>query len=510
MISPRNEAPRPGRRLGVLAAALTAMMTLPSSATHAAAPILMPVATDPTVSFAVWFKVGSQNDPKGKEGLAALTAALISEGATTSNSYEQILHKLYPLASRYEVSVDKEMTVLSGRTHIDNIEAFFPLFTEAYLKPAFAAADFERVRSNMVNGIAKNLRYSSEEELAKAALTDMVFTGTPYAHPIDGTVAGLEAITLDDVKAFYKQFYTRDNAVPALGGGYPANLPDRFVKTFEGLPAGAPTSVSSMNILGGGRKALLVQKPGADASISFGAPIDVLRGSDDFYALWLATSWLGEHRASVSHLFQVIRERRGMNYGDYAYIEAYPNGGQRNAPPANVGRHRQLFEVWIRTLPNDNAVFAIRAALREIQRLVDQGMTEEEFQLTRSFLKKYHLHFAETTADRLAWRIDDAFYGIPAPGHLAQFSAKLDGLTREKVNAAIRKHWNLAQLHFAIVTGDAEKLKAQLTGGAATPPTYQAPKSAEITDEDAKIQVFPLNIAPNAVRIVPVETIFEQ
>jgi zinc protease len=472
-------------------------------------PILMPVPNDPTVSFAVWFKVGSQNDPKGKEGLAALTAGLIQEGATTSNSYEQILQKLYPLASRYGLSVDKEMTVLSGRTHVDNIEGFFPLFTDAYLKPAFTAADFERVRTNLMNEIANDLRNSSEEELAKAALTSLLYAGTPYAHPIQGTVEGLKAIKLDDVKAFYQQHYTRANAVPALGGGYPASLTGRFVKSLDGLPAGQPGKVT-IAPAAGGPQVLLVQKPGADSSISFGVPIDVHRGSDEFYALWLANSWLGEHRASVSHLFQVIRERRGMNYGDYSYIEAFPNGGQRNAPPANVGRHHQFFEVWIRTLSNDNAVFAIRAARRLTQRLIDQGLTEEEFQLTRSFLKKYHLHFAETTDDRLAWRIDDAFYGIKEPGHLAQFSAKLDGLTREKVNAAIKKHWKVGDLRYAIVTGQAEKLKGQLASGAATPPTYPIAKSDEIKVEDKEIEVFPLGIKADSIEIVPVETIFEK
>ena len=496
-------------RLAGWPCALLLASIVAAPAAFAQGPILMPVKTDPTVAFAIWFKAGSQNDPKGKEGLAALTAGLIAEGATTSNSYEQILHKLYPIASRYNLSVDKEMTVLSGRTHVDNIEAFFPLFTDAYLKPAFTAADFERVRTNLVNDIANNLRSSSEEELAKAALTSVVFAGTPYAHPVQGTVAGLKAVTLDDVKAFYKQHYTRANAVPALGGGYPASLTDRFVKSLEGLPAGQPSKVA-IAPAAGGPQVLMVQKEGADSSISFGVPIDALRGTDDFYALWLANSWLGEHRASVSHLFQVIREKRGMNYGDYSYVEAFPNGGQRNAPPANVGRHHQLFEVWIRTLSNDNAVFAIRAARRLVQQLIDEGLSEEEFELTRSFLKKYHLHFAETTEDRLAWRIDDAFYGIKDPGHLAQFSSKLDGLTREQVNAAIKKHWKVDKLRYAIVTGQAEKLKGQLAGAAASPPTYPSPKSDEIKAEDAKIEIFPLGIKADSIQIVPVETIFEK
>jgi zinc protease len=99
----------------------------------------------------------------------------------------------------------------------------------------------------------------------------------------------------------------------------------------------------------------------------------------------------------VSHLFHVIRETRGLNYGDYSYIEAFPEGGERNMPPVNVARRQQLFEVWIRTLPNDKAVFALRAALRELTALVDHGLTQEQFELSRTFLK-YSLHFAETTS----------------------------------------------------------------------------------------------------------------
>jgi zinc protease len=134
----------------------------------------------------------------------------------------------------------------------------------------------------------------------------------------------------------------------------------------------------------------------------------VHRGERDFYALWIANSWLGEHRNQSSHLFDVIREKRGLNYGDYSYIEAFPEGGQREMPPVNVPRRTQLFEVWIRTLPNAQASFALRAALRELQLLVDEGLTAEEFELTRTFLKKYSLHFAEATEKKLGYATTDS------------------------------------------------------------------------------------------------------
>jgi zinc protease len=316
-------------------------------------------------------------------------------------------------------------------------------------------------------------------------------------------------LTVDDVKQFYAEQFTADNAVVALGGGYPRSLPGRLQEDLAGLPAGAASSLAAPQAAPfEGRQVLLVSKPGADASISFGFPLDVLRGSRDFYALWVANSWLGEHRNSSSHLYQVIRTARGMNYGDYSYIEAYPEGGFRQKPPTNVSRRQQCFEVWIRTLPNEQALFALRAALRELEDLVEGGMTQEEFELTRSFLSKYILHFAETTSQRLGYAVDDRFYGLTEP-HLETFRRTLQELTLEEVNAAIRKHLQTERLKIAIVTGEAETLRQQMANDAPTPMEYKTPKPDAILEEDKAIARWPLAIAADAIRVVPVDQIFE-
>ena len=175
------------------------------------------------------------------------------------------------------------------------------------------------------------------------------------------------------MRAFYRRYYTRGTALLGVGGGFDRRrrraAPGCRAAAAPGQPSAAPPTIDAASIEG--RSALVLDKPGADASISFGFPLDVHRGERDFYALWIANSWLGEHRNQSSHLFHVIRELRGLNYGDYSYIEAFPEGGERTMPPANVPRRTQLFEVWIRTLPNAQAPFALRAALRELQLLVD-------------------------------------------------------------------------------------------------------------------------------------------
>ena len=469
----------------------------------------LPVPADPTVSFSVGFRVGSQNDPPGKEGLAYLTGQMIAEASTRTHSYDEILERLYPIASSYAIRVDREMSTLTGRTHRDNAERFLELFSHAYLAPAFDADDFERVRSDAVNYLENTLRYSSDEDLAKAALYAFVYEGTPYAHPSQGTVGSLNAITLADVRDFYDRYYTRDNASSALGGGFDEPLAERFEASLLDLPPENPPASPDVNPTPlNGKTLLLISKPGADASISFGFPINVRRGEREFYALWIANSWLGEHRNSSSHLYQVIREARGLNYGDYSYIEAFPEGGRRNMPPANVPREHQIFEVWIRTLPNDQAHFALRAAIRELALLVDNGMTQEQFELRRSFLQKYVLHFAETTSERLGYAVDDRFYGLLEEGHLERFKRMMQELTLDDVNAAITKHLQYDDLKIAIVTGDAEALRTSITTDAPSPLTYESPKPQAILDEDRVISTFPLEISADRVTVVPVEAMF--
>jgi zinc protease len=476
-----------------------------------AAPVLLPVPTDPLVAFEIQVKVGSQDDPPGKEGLAALTAALIGDGSTRQLAYEAILGRLFPMAAGYGAAVDRELTVIRGQVHRDFEAAFGDLIVAAVTEPAFAEADFERLKSEAKSYIENTLRFTSDEELGKAVLYQAAFAGTPYAHIEDGTVAALDAITLDDVRAFYRAHYTRDNVALGLGGGYTAELPAKIAAALGRLPAGDPGPAPEIEPTAPkGRQVTIVEKPGPSTAISFGYPIDVHRGSREFYALWLATSWLGEHRNSVSHLYQVIREERGMNYGDYAYIEAFPNGGRRQVPPTGVARRAQLFEVWIRPVKEDQALFALRAALREVELLGERGLSPQQFEGHRRFLVKYLLHFAETTAAKLGYAVDDRFYAVD--GHLALARKTMAQLTLEEVNAAVKRWVQAKDVHIALVTEHAQALADALVAGGPSPMSYPAgsEKAPETLAEDVIIQAWPLGVAREQVKIVPVSEVFER
>jgi zinc protease len=474
-------------------------------------PVLLPVPSDPSVSIKIAFRVGSQDDPPGKEGLAALTAQMMAEGATRSHPYPEILSLLYPMATSYGVRVDKEVTTFSGRVHKDDLDAYTTLFLDAIREPAFVEADFQRLKQRAKDFIEKTLRYSSDEELGKQTLYGTLFAGTPYEHLNAGTVAGLDAISLDDVRAFYAKHFTRDAAILAVGGGYGAKFVERLSAELRKLPAGKPAEVGAPKLAAfTGRPVTIVKKPGQSTAISFGFPITARRGDRDFYALWLANSWLGEHRNSASHLYQVIREARGMNYGDYSYIEIFPEGGFRTMPPTGVPRRQQLFEVWIRPVPNDQAQFALRAAVREVETLAKDGLTQDQFALTRDFLSKYCLHFAETSSDRLGYALDDRLYGVRSPGDLENFRTVVPKLTLAEVNAAVHKYLKPENMRIAVVSETADSLAEALASGKPSPMTYPMPKPASITDEDKLIAAYPLGIQRDRITVVPVDQMFEK
>lgn len=496
--------------LGLAALLLTASLpTMGEGAVIPDNPVLLPVKKDPTISFRIWFKVGFQDDPKGKEGLAQVTAAMMTDGATRKNSYETILDKLYPLAASYDASTSAEMTIVFGRVHKDNLKEFYPLLIDAITSPAFRQDDLDRIKGETLSYIETTLRYSSDEELGKAVLYNDVFAGTPYGHIPAGTASSLAGITLDDVRAFYAAHFTRENSVAGLGGGYDESLPATLRKDLDLLPS-SPVTPVKVSVPGPieGTHVTIVEKDAAATAISMGFPISVVRGPKDWYALAVANSWLGEHRNSSSHLYQVIREARGLNYGDYSYIENYPGGGMRSKPPQNVSRRQQIFEIWIRPVPNETGHFAIRAALREFTRLAERGMTPDDFLLTRRFLKNYVLHYAPTTMERLGYAIDDRFYGIEG-SHLATFRTMMDNLTLADVNAAIKKYWTSSSLRIAVVTRDAKGLRDALVADTPSPITYRTPKSPQILAEDKEIGLFPLKVKPENVKIVPVGELFQ-
>ncbi len=479
--------------------------------------IALPERSSPFIAFNVWVKVGSQNDPKGKEGLAALTAFALSEGGTTRDSYDAVLEKLYPMAAEYDYDVDKEMTTFTGLIHKDNLEAYYELFRNHLISPAFTDEDFERVKTQTMNYLERTRRYGRDEELTKELLFSMAFRGTPYEHPEEGYVQTVASITLADVKDFYSRYYVRNNIIVAVGGSYPEGFVTRIRGEFDTLPEGEVRLVPKPKPrTADGIEVLIVDKPTDASPVSMGFPISLLRGDPDFIGMLAMNTWFGLHRSSFSHLYQVIREARGMNYGNYSYIEAFPLGYTTQLPLVNVSRRSQLFEIWIRpismTAPgtlHDRTLFATRAALTELNKLAQNGMSEETLSATRRFLRNYTITYGSTLGRRLAYAVDDVAYGIEGGGFLSSIRPGLAALQLDTVNESIKRHLQDENLYIVTITRDAEELKRKLLSGVPTTITYSGEKPPELLREDEEIAGFPIPVREDKITIIDINEVFE-
>jgi len=233
----------------------------------------------------------------------------------------------------------------------------------------------------------------------------------------------------------------------------------------------------------------------------------VTRADKDWVALAVVASYFGQHRSSNSYLYQRLREARGLNYGDYSYIEYFPRGMFQFQPDPNLGRRQQIFQIWIRPVEPQNGHFVLRAALYEYDKLVREGMSKEAFESTREFLSKYVNVLTATQDAQLGYALDSRYY------HIADFPAymreQLAKLTLEDVNRAIRQYLKSDSMRIAIVTKDAAGLRDAIISNKPSAITYNAPKPKEITDEDKTIEAYKIIVKPADVTIVPVDKVFE-
>jgi zinc protease len=488
---------------------LACLSLLLSAAAMAQMRVVTLPGKSPLVTFRVVFMAGSTLDPEDKPGAAYLTAMMLARGGTRELTYQQVLDAMFPMAAGVNVQVDKEMVTFSGSVHIDNLEAYYLLLRAMLLDPGWREDDFQRLKTDAINFLRVNLRGNNDEELAKEVLEEEIYRGTPYGKYSVGTVSSLEGISLADVKQFYRAHYSQSNLTLGLAGGYPLAFLERMKQDFRNLPEGGGFRPrEKVPALIQHNRAVLVEKNTRSVAISIGFPTLGTRSNPDYAALLLVSSYLGQHRSSNGILFNTMREKRGLNYGDYAYIEYFPRGMFQFEPDPNLARHLQTFQIWIRPVEPPNAPFALRLALYELDKLYSEGIPEDGFEETRDFLTKYVNLLMRTKNAELGYAIDSIYYGIPEYGEYIK--SHLATLTRDDVNRVIKRYLRHDRLVIVAVTKNAEELKRVLTSGGPSPITYNSPKPEAILQEDKLVEKFPLDLRPEDVTVIPASQVFEK
>lgn len=523
----------------ILILGITMMATVTSFAQTGTYPEIVTIDSGaPLLDVKVVIPAGSAYDPVGMEGLAYLTGRLIIDGGFGDPDNPITKEKLAEITQPWgsgaypSVSVTKEITVYSIKIprevlpdYVDKV--LKPMFTT----PLFSTTELERLQSETVQ-VIRTARLEEIEFVGLVALDAFIHEGTRYAHPDIGTVEGLKKVSREAIQQFYDTHYRSSNFTVGVTSK-DADVVRIIHEAFQGLRTSKgrgkpkvkiqpPTPVEGRSVL------ILVQPNAISTGIHAGFPIALTRRSPDYWPLYIANIWFGTHRDSFSHLYQVLREARGYNYGDYSYIEHFEDRPSHLFPPTLTPRQYQYFSIWIRPVAHNYAHHILKALTWELENFVRTGLTQEQCKLAKNKARVLYLSLAETTERILGYKLDDRFYGLEA-GYLDSYLKAIDGVNCETINNIIRKYLQADNLKYVVVTDDstasklAQELEKDVVAWGKHPEDYQidtiekeGQKIYEIPENklellylDAVWAHYPLAIPSNRIRIVPVKKMFE-
>ena len=282
----------------------------------------------PVVTASVVSRYGSTADPVDRPGTATFTGTMLRQG-TPDLTADQVAAQTAQfggvMASLTEPG-DTSLTVHALSTHAS---AAVGLVAQLVRNPAFRQGDRDRVVGDLT-GAVRQLTGDAGETAIIAGNAALYGADAPYGHSPDGTVAGLERITVNDLRAFHAKAFTPDQTALVLAGDLTQAQASALAEAAFGSWAGSsrppprpkPTS-------GAAQRVVLVDTPGAgQTDVRIVGP-GLATDDPDFEPLQLANQILGG--AFSSRLNQNLRERHGWSYGVYSTLLRGPGGGPFSA-----------------------------------------------------------------------------------------------------------------------------------------------------------------------------------
>jgi zinc protease len=341
---------------------------------------------------------GSSSDPKGKGGLAFAAADMLDEGAGTRGSIE-LSRAIDALGASLLTGASLDTSHASLSVLKMNLEPAFAIFADVVARPRFDASEWKRVHDLEMNDVVE--RASDPDEVERVVTRAVLYgEGHPYAHPVDGTVSSLGALTLGDVAAFYKTAFRPDRATLAVVGDTTraelAALLDKDLGTWKNPAAAPPAIITPPAPKGPWPRLVLVDRADAPQTVMALARPGVAVSDPSEPLLERGNLALGV--LFTSRLNQDLREEHGYTYG----------AGSRLSRTRGVGSFVASASVF-----TEKTADALKALVSDVADYAKGGMTDAESEKT---LLQSRGDLVETfeTYDRSAERLGiDAALGLP-------------------------------------------------------------------------------------------------
>jgi zinc protease len=396
----------------------------------------------PLVSIVVALRSGAASDPEAKSGLARLTMRMLRRGCVGLSSKE-IEEAIDALGAEMAVDTSSSSVAIHAQVIGRNAEAFVDLVARLLATPAFPVDEFERLKRESVAEIVE--ARDNDRVVAQKAFQRTLFEGHAYGRNAGGTTASVASVTLDDVRAFWKQHFVRGNVVVGFAGDVrEARAPELARRLVDKLPAGAaiadtvPPPPEPR-----GRRLVFVDKPERTQTQILIGGIGTWPHDADHVALTVGNAVFGG--TFTSRLMKEIRSERGWSYGASSRI--------------SIDRQRQAISMW--TFPGaDDAAACVALEIELVEDFVKNGATADEIAFIKQFLVRSHAFDIDTAAKRMHHALDTDLLALPPDYHSA-WPEHVAKVTQPDANAAVRARVHTDDLLFVVV-GTASEIEADV------------------------------------------------
>lgn len=399
--------------------------------------------TLPIVSIELVVPAGAALDPADKGGLAYMTANMLDEGAGKRGALD-ISRDVDRLGATLHTGAYADYAYAQLTTLKKNLGPASAILGDVIARPSFTPVEWKRVYDLWTNEL--KARQSDPGAVADVVAAKQVFGTSPYGHPTSGTTKSAKAVSLDDVKAFYKKSWRPETAtVVVVGDVTRADVDPLLDKMFDGWKAAPETPTgSTAAAITAARRVVLVDRPDAPQSVIALVRPGVRAEDPEAPALVRVNGALGG--SFTSRLNQDLREEHGWSYG----------AKSRFAFTRGVG----IF-VASAAVHTEHTGDALKAMIADVEGMAQKGLTDEEVEKTR-LLARADLVEAFEGVENAARRLSrNAGIGLP-PDHEAKASAKLYGASKEELGRLAAKYIDPKNAVIVIV-GPRAAVEKQLT-----------------------------------------------
>jgi len=368
--------------------------------------------------------VGDSRSPEGNSALADLTAGMLDKGTTTHDKFA-IAKLLGDAGASINFGTNAAVLLVNAKCLRQDLPLVLGLIAEQLRSPAFAPEEFAKLQKQVAGQMRRNME--DPEFRAGISFNNALF---PAGHrnreaAIEPFIADAQKTTLDEVKAFYQQYYgPAAMKLVIVGDVDAAAVTAELGKVFAGWTGGSPApqapKAGSADVA---RDQNVFMAEKASVAVFWGQATQLRYGDADALALRLGTAALGS--GFTGRLMANVRDKEGLTYGIYSAVanDTYADGN------------------WLIGAQFAPALLdkGLASTKRQLTAWHESGITEAELKHVKGdFVGSYKIGLS-TTGGMATTILNTLNRELPL-SFIDEFGNKVNALTLADVNGAIKKH----------------------------------------------------------------------